>query len=340
MTAQFLKGQAHLFLRLNRVKDARRVLERIVPIYHRTLGTNHNNGLDAEGLLAEAYEKLGQLEESGRLYASLYPRWKNYFPHTAARDKCEDIASFFVRHRRYDEAKVVFQGMNDSFDKNPPVSYAEFEMMITAAAGARGWCAAGEVYRKYGDQFPSDPTKWLSRGSAALYCGDASAYHQVVTNALAWAGGRTNQIGQRRIAELVSLGPVTLSAEQSQQCDSLMQSLQRALATVSTNQHRWHRTIATMQLRRGQSPESLANLEIALNLQMADPERARLLVLKAMDLHALARSKEARTAFDEAESLMKALLLDDWPEREPFLNHDERIYLVFRREAQALLGLK
>ena len=95
-----------------------------------------------------------------------------------------------------------------------------------------------------------------------------------------------------------------------------------------------------MQLRRGQFPKSLAHLEIALDLQKTGPERARLLLLKAMNLHALARPDDARASFDEAETLMKPHLLDDLPRREGFLNDDERTYLIFRRQAQALLGLK
>lgn len=45
----------------------------------------------------------------------------------------------------------------------------------------------------------------------------------------------------------------------------------------------------------------------------------------------------ARTAFDEAEVLMKGPLLSRLPEAEGFLDHDERTYLIYRREAQALL---
>jgi eukaryotic-like serine/threonine-protein kinase len=339
-TAQFLKGQAHLFLQLGRVEDARRILEAVVPIYHRTLGTNHSSGLDAEGLLAETYEKLGRLEESGKLYISLYPHWKKHLPSITARDKCETIASFFVRHRHYDEAKAVFQGMNDSFEQIPPVHAAEFEMMIAATAAIKGWCAAGEVYRKHGDQFAGDAAKWRNQCSMLLFCQDATAYHQVVTKALASARGTTNLADQRRIAELVSFGPITFSTEQAQQCDALVRSFEHALATASTNQHLWRRAIATMQLRRGRFPESLAHLEVALQFQKPGPERARLLVLKAMDLHALARPKDARGAFDEAEAIMKARLLEDLPEREGFLNYNERIYLIFHREAQALLGPK
>ena len=95
-----------------------------------------------------------------------------------------------------------------------------------------------------------------------------------------------------------------------------------------------------MQLRRGQFPESLTHLEIALGSRKQARERAPLLVLKAMNLHALARPNEARAALDEAEAFMKPPLLDDLPSREGFLNFDERTYLIFYREAQALLGLK
>ncbi len=340
MTAQFLKHQAHLFLQLGRVEEARTNLERIVPIYHRTLGTNHSNGLDAEGLLAEAYEKLGRVEESGRIYASLYPRWEKHLPSITALDKYDDIVKFFIRHRRYDKAKAAYQVLNVSFEKHPPERSEDFEMMIAAAAAIKGWCAAGEVCRKYGDQFAGDAAGWRNHCSMLLFCSDGTAYHQVVTKALAWVRGTTNLADQRRIAELVSFGPITLSAEQAQLCDALVRSLQYALATVSTNQHLWHRTIATMQLRRGQFPESLAHLEIALESQKPGRERARLLVLKAMNLHALARPNEARAAFDEAEAFMKPRLLDDLPEREGFLNYNERTHLIFHREAEALLGLK
>jgi eukaryotic-like serine/threonine-protein kinase len=340
LTAQFLKGQAHLFLRLNRVEDARLILERSIPIYHRTLGTNHNNGLDAEGLLAEAYEKLGRFEESAKLYTVLYQRWEKRLPSITARDKCEDIASFFVRHRRYDEAKAVFRGMNDSFEKNPPVNKAEFEMMVAATAAIKGWCAAGEVYQKHGDQFARDAAGWRNHCSMLLYCSDATAYHQVLTKVLASARGMTNLADQRRIAELISFGPVTFSAEQAQQCDALVESFEHALATVSTNQHLWHRAIAMIEFRRGQFPKSLAHLEIALKAQKSGQERARLLVLKAMNLHALDRPKDSRAAFDESDAIMNSRLLDDLPEREGFLNYNERTYLIFHREAQTLLGLK
>jgi eukaryotic-like serine/threonine-protein kinase len=339
-TAQGLKGQAHLFLRLERVKEARQILERAVPIYHRTLGTNHNNVLDAEGLLAEACEKLGLLEESGRRYTSLYPRWAKHLPSITALDKFDDIVKFFIRHRRYDEAKAAYQVLNVCFEKHPPARSEDFEMMVAAAAAVNGWRAAGEVCRKHGDPFAVNAAKWRNQCSVLLYCGDSSAYHQVVTKALASARGTTNLDELRRIAELVSFGPITFSPEQAQQCDALVQSLQQALSTVSTNQHLWHRTIATMQLRRGRFPDSLAHLEIALELQKRGPERARLLVLKAMDLHALACPNEARAAFDEAEALIKPRLFDELPKREGFLTHDERTQLIFHREARALLGLK
>jgi tetratricopeptide (TPR) repeat protein len=340
MTAQFLKGQAHLFLRLDRADDARQILERAVPIYHRALPTNHNNGLDAEGLLAQAYEKLDRLDDSAKLYDSLSVRWEEHLPSISARDKYDDIVSFFIRHRRYEQAKAAYRILNRSFEKNPPARSEDFETMIAAAAAIKGWCAASEVCRKYGDQFSDDSASWPSRASIALYCGDASFYRQLVTNSLAVAGGRTNTIELRRIGELVSLGPVKLRAELSQNYDSLLRSIERALATAPPNEDLWHRTIAAMQFRRGHFEESLSHLEMALKVQKPDLDRARLLLLKAMALQALSRTGEALIAFNEARALMEGKLSDRLIEREGFLNHDERSYLVLQREAQELIARK
>ena len=59
-TAQFLKGKAYHLLERGEWTEAMKLLERALPIYKGTFGTNHNHMLDAEDLLARAYEQKGE----------------------------------------------------------------------------------------------------------------------------------------------------------------------------------------------------------------------------------------------------------------------------------------
>jgi hypothetical protein len=64
-------------------------------------------------------------------------------------------------------------------------------------------------------------------------------------------------------------------------------------------------------------------------------------MLKTICLYRLGgRVGEARATFDEAEAIMQSRLLDRLNESEGFLDQSERTYLIHRREAQSLLGLK
>jgi len=63
-------------------------------------------------------------------------------------------------------------------------------------------------------------------------------------------------------------------------------------------------------------------------------------MLKAICLSQSGEPGDARTAFDEAEALMKDRLIARLPKEEGFIDHDERAFLIHRREAQALLAGK
>jgi hypothetical protein len=60
-------------------------------------------------------------------------------------------------------------------------------------------------------------------------------------------------------------------------------------------------------------------------------------LLKAICLSKAGDLAKARIVFDEGEALMKDRLLAYLPEAEGFIDHEERSYLIHRREAQALL---
>ena len=63
-------------------------------------------------------------------------------------------------------------------------------------------------------------------------------------------------------------------------------------------------------------------------------------MLKAICLSQSGELGDARTAFDEAEALMKDRLIARLPKEEGFIDHGERAFLIHRREAQALLAGK
>ena len=99
---------------------------------------------------------------------------------------------------------------------------------------------------------------------------------------------------------------------------------------------RWFTTGKPWSWQR-QFSDSLAHVEKALENPQPGPERACLLALQSLILHSLGRDDEARTAFRQAERHMEPRLLDR-NDREGFFTHEDRTYLIFRREAQALPG--
>ena len=88
-TAQFLKGKAYHLLERGEWTEAMKLLERALPIYDlRTFGTNHNHMLDAEDLLARAYEQKGETNAAAKIYQSTFPRWVKHFPCESAFAHC------------------------------------------------------------------------------------------------------------------------------------------------------------------------------------------------------------------------------------------------------------
>jgi serine/threonine protein kinase len=107
MTIQFKKGLAYFLLEKGDPGTAEQLILQILPIYGRLVGTNHNNALDAEGLLGQAYEQQGKIAEAARIYQGLYPRWARYFPYKTALTKCQVMANFFQRHGYSAQADAV-----------------------------------------------------------------------------------------------------------------------------------------------------------------------------------------------------------------------------------------
>lgn len=109
--AQFLKGQAYTLLEQNCWPEAIKCLKQALPVYHRNLPTNHNNTLDAEDLLARAYEQKGDIDKAAVIYRRTLPLWMEYLPYPRALDHCEIIASFFQRYGHDEEARHIMAAL-------------------------------------------------------------------------------------------------------------------------------------------------------------------------------------------------------------------------------------
>lgn len=118
MTIQYKKGLAWCYLAKNEAQKARPLLEEIIPVYHRLVGTNHNNALDAEGLLGEAYEQQGHVSEAATLYATLYPRWAMRLSYPTAQNKCRGMEKFFQQHGYFEHSKAIHALLGESSGSN------------------------------------------------------------------------------------------------------------------------------------------------------------------------------------------------------------------------------
>ena len=340
LTAQFRKIQANYFMQRGRWAEARTNLEQIVPIYHRALGTNHGNGLDAEGLLARVYEHEGRIDEAAKIYGSLYPRWAKLLPYGAARDHCDTIASFFVKQRTYHDAKAAFEALRVSWENNPPENIEEMENFIKATAATKGWLAAAALWKRNLDAFPDSLVLWLKKAWIFRYVGDEESYRAVVKRVLSMPASLASANVQHVPIEIAALGEFPFTPEETGLLDAMMAELQRALPGRATDQKIWgYRSIGHLQLQLGRLDQCLASLEkSASHANVADPSQR---FIKAICLHRMGRADEARMAFAQAEGMIKEKFDDPVDAMEEFLPAWQ-VYQcrLMHREAQALLATR
>ena len=311
------------------------LLEHALAVKRAQFGSNNFSALTTQLHLCEAYEQTGDISAAAKLYADLHPRYVKYFGYSSLnypKYGCTEAARFFVRHRLYEEARLAFAALRAAYDAKPPELPVEFDLWVEAAAPTKGWAAVAKVYRAYPGRFERDATYQRSMASAFLYGDDREGYQQTVTNALARALTATNLDERRRFVDLVGLGHCELSSDEINLCEKLL-----ALAGTNTL---WLRPTAALLLRLGRNPEALQRLDLALQRKPSTAERARLMMLKSICLSQSREAGRARAAFDEAEALMKDRLLARLPKEEGFIDHNERAYLIHRREAEAPLPEK
>ena len=339
VTAAFYDTRATLLHETGRPREAAKVMEQhVLPVFRRGFGTNHSRTLQAEFGVARGWEKAGELERTINCYSNLYERVSAKLPVFWARRQLGLMATFLTSQRRYDLVRAVRGPLCTAYEANPPTNAEEFEWFIQAAATTKGWPDAVDVCRKYFDRFANVPTVCRTVGTVFLYVGDEDGYRKVTTKAIALAPTTTNWEGQLAILHIAARGPFNFSAEQTNQCEALIQSVERG--ATPPQQARAHRAIGAMQLRIGDLTNALAHLEKALTAALEPAGRARTLLIKALCLHHLNRADEARAAFDGGEKILKPLLFDRLSESEDFLTDADRYDILLRREAQALLGLK
>lgn len=226
-------------------------------------------------------------------------------------------------------SSLLRQALRDSYDAKPPQPPADFDRLIDATAATQGWAAAATVYRNYSGRFDREASFQRAMASALIYGEDRDGYRQVLTNALARAPAATNIDEQRHWIECVGLGREALSSDEIRGCEQLL--------SLAGSGAAWHRPVAVLLLRLGQIQAANRRLDLALAGQPSTTERAHLLMLKAICLSQAGDPREARAAFDEAETLMKDLLLGRLPKGEGFLDQGERAFLIHRSEARALI---
>jgi tetratricopeptide (TPR) repeat protein len=328
-----LQGQrAALLYRTGRFLEAAKASEQVLAIYQRTIGPNSKRTIEEEFNMARCFQRAGEVHRAAQAYTNVAPRLARFLPRQPYRGEFHTMGVFFASHRDFEAAKAVFGPLRDSYDAKPPEHSRDFDWLIDATAPTKGWAAVAKVYRTYPGWVERDATFQRNMASAFLYGEDRDGYRQIVTNALARALTATNVDEQRRFVDIVGLGRSEFSADELNLCEKLL-----SLAGTNTA---WHRPMAALLLRLGRFEGTIQRLDIALQKKPSTTERARQLMLKAICLSQSGEPGDARTAFDEAEALMKDRLIARLPKEEGFIDHDERACLIHRREAQALLAGK
>ena len=235
----------------------------------------------------------------------------------------------------------MFEALRETYDTIPEAATKYWYNHVLATAATKGWPAAAQLCRNRIAQMTNNVAGWRTLGNSLLYGGETEGYGQVVAQAFALAPTLAGWEDQQNLLSIASLGTNALSPEQLTRCEDLVQSVEQALATATeSKQGSAHRALGGILLRLGRLDDSLTHLDQAADKYPSGINRARVLILKTICLYRLSRAGEARAAFDEAEAIMQSALLDRLSESEGFLDQGEHTYLIQRREAQSLLGLK
>jgi hypothetical protein len=297
---------------------------------------DYDRNLYRDFWLARGYERRSQTNEALALFAKLRPQLAAAFPQH--RPDCEEVAKFFVRMRRYDEARAAYEPIRASFEANLPEDPTELQTLIEATAASKGWLAAAEMCRHHFDLLPSEPIAWRSKAITLLYSGDADGYAKAAAAAISLANAATNWEDLIAILETASLGPMSLSTEQTNLLNLALQRIADHLTPEREEAGRAAR--AGVFLRLGRFHECIRQTKSALAWKYDRMGPARVCALGALCRYYLRDAEMAYANFVTGDSYTQFTPLwnlEALGESERFLTEAERYFLILRREELATI---
>jgi len=322
-TFQTQFGLARLLVKQGKTQEAQSLLEPLVAFHQQRLGTNSGHTMDSQYWLGQVYEQQGRIEEVVRLYADICPRLAKHLPRGSAMFCCSRMAEFFVRHRRYAEARAAYDALRVALENLSveTLDDSDFEALLTATAASRGWSAAADIYRNRVDFAPDSLWFWLNKAWVFRYVGDDQSYQKVVTRVLELPPTVITEFFQHVPVEIAGLGHFQFSDAQLKQVEASIDRLKIDLPGRSQDLQAWgYRAIGQVHLRLGRLNECLDMLEESARHQKGPDSYT--LFLRAICLHRLGRRDEAGVAFKHGEDALKTQLpgpLDRSDEFQDFL---------------------
>jgi serine/threonine protein kinase len=336
MVPVFLKGHALLRLQQNRVQEAISELERAVSLMQDGSGRNNEYTLEAETFLADAVAKNGDTNTAISRYVDLSRRWAQHLPGDLARRKLRNIADALVRHRQYEEARVIFMDLKKALNQVPPERADEFEILLRATLAVDDWVAGADLCVRYMDRFADSAWTWLQKAWVSRAAGRADAYRDCVQKMLSSLPRVLNTNEQHIPIEIAGLGLADLSSVQRLELVGSARNLEAALPDRPHSLQQWgYRAIAQFHLRLGDQNACLENLQRSKAAQ-SEPD-AYACFLKAVCLKRMGRSGDALAALREGDAIVLSKALPEAAER--FLSVADFYQLrLTQREAHSELG--
>jgi len=341
-TAALLHTQAELLLGDRKWDEALAVLERYVPLNRRLFGTNSYEAVQDDYFLGKAYELKGDVDEAVRRYEPLPARFAPFFPADNPRSQCREIARFFVKQQRYDEARAAYSRLRESYEQKPPEWTWEFNLYLEAVAATQGWAAAANVVRTNLDRHPDSIEVWARKALTARGGHDEDLYQQIVRKIMQLTPTLPQADHTHVPVELAALGPIPFSDAERRQLDGWIAGLVAALPGLDGRVLGWaHAAIGHLQLRLGRLDKCREALDQAQRV-LGEDTGSHVFYCRAICLHRLGDGDGARAALQEGDAALRKELpgpLEQIAEFERFLDPWTLGHgVLLRQEVVAELG--
>jgi serine/threonine protein kinase len=286
--------------------------------------------------LARGYVSEQQTNEAANLLNKLYPRLAKALPQH--RDDYFSAARSLVRLGRYDDARSAYEPIRVALDQKAPAAVEDFQDLIEATAGSKGWPAAAEVCRRHLEVLPGEPKAWRTKAITLLYVGDSEAYRKSAAAANSLVSAATNWEDLVAILETASLATNSFSAEQT---NLLTQATERILKyPTKDREERTRVAVAGVLLRLGRLDDCIKNTRIVVSWKRDPSDTALAFALGALCQFRRGNSELACGNFvlgDPYIGFPPLWHVEAPGGRESFLTEPQRSYLILRREEQATI---